>query len=182
MKIEPKEFTLKSGEIVKIYSPSLEDAQGLADNFNIVTRETRNLSFGASDATMKAEDEFEWILEHVNNERSCMICASISGKIVGASEITHKSDKPLTKHRSNFGISIQKAHWHKGIGSIMMQTLCETAKNIGLEQIELEVVATNLPAKNLYKKMGFVETGVLPHGLKYEDGTYADLLQMVKFL
>ena len=50
------------------------------------------------------------------------------------------------------------------------------------EQAELEVVSTNNPAISLYWKLGFAATGTMPQALKYQDGSYADLLFMLKNL
>lgn len=62
-----------------------------------------------------------------------------------------------------------------------MQTVIDEAiKNLpGLEIIELGVYAENDLAKQMYKKFGFVEYGVLPKGIKKEDG-YSDHIFMYK--
>ena len=58
----------------------------------------------------------------------------------------------------------------------------ELARQIGYEQIELEVVDGNDTAKRLYEKCGFVETGKQVRALKYDDGTYRDEYIMIKVL
>ena len=52
-----------------------------------------------------------------------------------------------------------------GIASEMMNVLIENAKEIGYEQMELQVVATNKPAIHLYSKFGFYETGYINNGM-----------------
>ena len=64
----------------------------------------------------------------------------------------------------------------------MMQYLEELARQIGYEQIELEVVDGNDTAKALYEKCGFVETGKHVRALKYDDGSYRDEFIMSKIL
>ena len=66
--------------------------------------------------------------------------------------------------------------------SALKQYLEELARQIGYEQIELEVVEGNDTAKRLYEKCGFVETGKHVRALKYDDGTYRDEFIMIKVL
>ncbi len=183
MKIEEKEILLKNGETLKVYCPTAADAQGLADHYNITGGESDFLSTGAGEEVKKAEDEIEWLKKFEDRENpSCLLAASIDGKIVGLAEVSQLSKKSRLKHRGLLGIAIQKAHWRKGIANILMQALCDYAKSAGFEQIELEVVKGNDAAYALYQKFGFVKTGETAHGLKYEDGRYADLIFMIKTL
>lgn len=64
----------------------------------------------------------------------------------------------------------------------MMDYAFYLAKNMGYEQVELEVVEGNTRAKNLYERFGFRETGKNLRALKYDDGSYRDEYKMVKIL
>ena len=63
-----------------------------------------------------------------------------------------------------------------------MEHSCSLAKEMGYEQMELEVAEGNNRAKSLYEKMGFVEEGKNIRALKYDDGTYRDEYKMIKIL
>ena len=52
----------------------------------------------------------------------------------------------------------------------------------GYEQMELQVVADNVKAVNLYKSLGFVICGTLPDSEKYSDGSYSDMHMMCRKL
>ena len=52
----------------------------------------------------------------------------------------------------------------------------------GFEQAELIVIGGNDKAYHLYESLGFVETGRVPHANKFDDGSYADDIYMVKSL
>ena len=80
------------------------------------------------------------------------------------------------------GISVLKEYWGLGIASEIMKVIIDKAKEVGFEQIELQVVDTNEPAKHLYTKFGFYETGYINNGMKYTAGTYAKLILMQKEL
>jgi len=67
----------------------------------------------------------------------------------------------------------------QGIGKMLMQTLLQRAATIvGLEQIRLGVVTTNVAAHHLYLTLGFHVYGVEPHALK-QDEQYLDEELMV---
>lgn len=60
--------------------------------------------------------------------------------------------------------------------------LPKATKEKGLEQITLEVSAKNKSAVALYKKFGFEIYGTFPKNMKYKDGTYSDVIWMMKEL
>ena len=64
----------------------------------------------------------------------------------------------------------------------MLNTIFKVAKETGYEQAELEVIADNKNAIELYKKLGFEEYGRFPDNMKYADGTYVDAYWMMKKL
>ena len=67
----------------------------------------------------------------------------------------------------------------QGIGRMLMQTLLQRATTIvGLEQIHLGVVTTNVVARHLYLSLGFRVYGVEPRALK-QDERYLDEELMV---
>ena len=63
-----------------------------------------------------------------------------------------------------------------------MEAALKTAKDMGYEQAELEVAASNYMAIALYKSLGFSKYGIFPDNMKYRDGTYEDAVWMMKKL
>lgn len=106
----------------------------------------------------------------------------INGKLVGSGNFGPKSNKTRLAHRCDMGVSVLKEFWGLGIASEIMKIIIEKAKEAHFEQIELQVVDTNEPARHLYNKFGFYETGYINNGVKYTDGTYAKLILMQKDL
>ena len=86
------------------------------------------------------------------------------------------------RHRCTVGISLYRAFWGMGIGTVLLGEILDAAGTVGYEQAELEVVSTNEAAVGLYKKFGFQVTGTIPRAFRYRDGSYADFLFMVKRL
>lgn len=182
MKFEPVIKKLKNGEEIVLCSPTIEDAQGCADHANIVFGESLNLVNSPEDGKLTAEQEVEWISKFVDAERDVIVLAKHNGRIIGLANLSAKSNKARIRHRSTFGISVQKAYWSVGVGSALLEQIITLARQIGFEQIELTVMKENINAQSLYKKFGFVEAGLIPKALKYVDGTYGDSLLMVNVL
>ncbi len=181
MIIEEKEFLLKNGKNVTIGSPKYEDAEELAIHYRKVAQETLFLINDLEDGEKTVEDELTYIKKMEDSPNSFSVAAKIGEKVVGLANISGRG-KFRVKHRCEIGISIQKAYWGLGIGTILMQVLVEQAKRMGLEQMELAVHDGNTSAINLYKKFGFLDAGWMPNCFKYKDGSYAGLFRMYKDL
>jgi L-phenylalanine/L-methionine N-acetyltransferase len=84
----------------------------------------------------------------------------VNGKSVGMFKLA-----PL-KHRTAHiaylgGVGIHPSEAGKGLGHLMMQTILELGKSMGLLRIELSTATINEKAIHLYEKAGFQKEGVL---------------------
>ena len=70
----------------------------------------------------------------------------------------------------------------RGHGTTLMNTLLERLKNGGVATVFLEVEDGNHPARALYAKLGFAETGRRKGYYRHADGTRADALLLSKTL
>ncbi len=173
---------LKNGETIELCSPTLDDAQGCANHGNIVFEESPYLVSTPDDGKLTAEHEIPWLTKFIEAERDFLVLAKLNGQIIGLANLSEKSAKLRLRHRASFGISVQKAYWSVGVGSALLKKVIELSKLAGYEQIELQVMKKNIKAQGLYKKYGFIETGIVPRTLKYADGTYDDAISMVNFI
>ena len=183
MVYEPKEFLLKDGKKVIFKSPEPRDAKLMIDNIVAVASSTDNLLSAPHDFDKYYADislEERWIVSNREGP-NYLIAVYLNDVIIGSCSLDmHPQEK--AKHRATIGIAIQKPYWGKGIGSLLFDEMIQIGKGIGLEQIELDVIASNDRAKRLYTKKGFVKIGNLPHELKLKDGSYLDGETMVLFL
>ena len=83
-------------------------------------------------------------------------------------------------YRANIGIALLQKFTGQGIGRLMLNVMLDEIKKLGFEQAELIVIDHNDRAKHLYESLGFKECGRYPNANKYDDGTYADDILMVK--
>jgi RimJ/RimL family protein N-acetyltransferase len=106
--------------------------------------------------------------------------AVIDGEVVGWCDISPLRHAGF-QHRGELGMGVHKRYRRLGMGQQLVARAIEKAKERGLERIELEVFASNVPARKLYEKMGFVTEGVKKKARKM-DGDYDDVIEMVLFV
>lgn len=181
MIFEPKEFTTKTGLKVVIRTPEIEDAEELLCFIKKVCGETNYLLSTPDDMNFSVDGEKAFIESNLKSKNYLLI-ALVNGKIVGDASLNISNQIKL-RHRANIGIAILKDYWNNGIGSVLFEAMIEIAKeNENIEQLNLTYAKDNKRGENLYKKFGFVETGVFPKSLKQLDGTYTDEVFMSRYL
>ena len=159
-----KIIVLKDGRKCCLRNGTEQDGQEALDNFLEVHEQTDFLMSYPDENTFTAEDEGKFLREKTDSEDAVELAAIVDGKLVGLAAIEPVGAKSKVKRRALFGISIDKGYWGLGIGKEMMHACIECAKKAGYSQLELDVVAENERAVELYRKMGFVEYGRNPRG------------------
>lgn len=175
-------ITVKGGRTCTIRSAAPEDAARMLQYMHIMLGETRFLLRAPGEFDYTEEAEANVLAGRMNDPRSLMLLAEVDGQIAACADVRSHGAKSRTWHRADLGMSVRRDYWRLGIGSALMERLIAFAREHDFEQIELEVVAANRRALNLYVKYGFEIYGTRPHGMKYEDGTYANDYMMVKRL
>lgn len=66
----------------------------------------------------------------------------------------------LVDHADITGIAILSEYRKKGLASYLLNTAIEKCREMNLDNIFLEVRTSNLPAINLYKKLGFEKISI----------------------
>ena len=125
-----------------------------------------NISLDDETAFLKATEEAT---------NRIMLGAFADENLVGLTDCLPVSANQKIHHRGQCAISVAPTLAHRGLGSLMFGLMLEQARLAGFEQVELEVVSSNLWAIRLYEKFGFVRIGTITHGFKYKDGSYEDL-------
>ena len=180
MDYQEKAFLLKNGKACRLRRPEESDAEMLVRYLKIVWGETRYLMREPEDMSLTVEKEREILKERAESDTGLMLLAEVDGKHAGTAFFDAVGKQNRARHRCNIGVTLYKAFWGMGIGTVLLGEILRYAKIVGYEQAELEVVSENARAIGLYKKLGFETTGTIPRALKYRDGTYADSLLMVK--
>lgn len=182
MVFEKKILNLKNDRTCILRSVETRDAEAMLEYLRMVSSETLFLLRNEDEVTYTIESEERLLENKRNHPREIMMVAEVDGTIAGNCGIVSHGDLRRVYHRCGFAIALKKAYWNLGIGSAMMEYAFSLAKEMGYEQMELEVVDGNTRAKNLYERFGFKETGKNLRALKYDDGSYRDEYKMVKIL
>lgn len=177
-----KTYYLKNGDEIVIRNAETSDAKELLDEFLLTHEETDYLLSYTDENTFTVQDEAAFIQKSIDSDRDIQLVAIYNGKLVGSSGVESIGAQYKLKHRANFGISILKAYWGLGIGTILTNACISCAKSAGYLQLELEVVSDNEKAYSLYKKLGFEEMGRNPLGFNSRISGFQELTSMRKVL
>lgn len=168
------------GTEITIRYPETIDAKAMTDYINALSDERTFITFQGEHVTLESEVKYLIDqLEKIKSKKSVQLLVFTNKRLVGISEV----DLGIRtgRHVGLLGISIEKNVRGKGIGTLLMKHVREEAvENLpDLEIITLGVFSGNSQAISWYKKLGFIEEGRLPKGVKLENG-YQDHIYMYK--
>lgn len=99
-----------------------------------------------------------------------------SGEIAGL-YILHPNNVGRCGHICNASYAVRRDVRGCHIGEKLVTHCLETAKTLGFKILQFNaVVRSNTYALRLYKKLGFVQLGIIPGGFRMKDGTYEDII------
>lgn len=91
--------------------------------------------------------------------------------------ILHPNNVGRCGHICNASYAVRSDMRGKHIGELLVTDCLKKAKELGYKILQLNaVVAANTSALALYKKLGFVQLGVIPGGFLMKDGHYEDII------
>lgn len=121
---------------------------------------------------LSIEQEIEWINSFLMNDNSLLLVAEYDNQIIGNIDLTG-SQREIMQHTAVIGMGMLLEWRNTGLGSVLLDTAIEWAKqNEILELLWLQVYTENTAGLKLYKKMGFVENGIIKSFFKHGDQDY----------
>ncbi len=91
--------------------------------------------------------------------------------------ILHPNNVGRCGHISNASYAVRADLRGRHIGELIVKHCIEKAREIGFKILQFNaVVATNIHARHLYKRLGFTELGTIPGGFRMPDGNFADIV------
>jgi len=83
------------------------------------------------------------------------------GAICGHIDLRARPERTAT-HRCLLGMGVHRDYRGQGLGARLLDTALAWARQQDLAWVDLEVLSDNLPARRLYARSGFVQTGEIP--------------------
>ena len=182
MRFPEREIILKDGRKCILKPTSPEYAAEMIEYMKKTAGETEFVLRYPDEVNYTIENERNLLAGILENPHSIMMVAIVDGKVAGNGSVNGIGDKRKILHRCSLAIALYKEYWGLGIGSAMIGYMSELAGKIGWKQMDLEVVAENERAINVYKKCGFIETGRRHNALQRENGAFFDEILMYKIL
>ena len=137
-----------------------DDAEQLIAYTKQIGGESDNLTFGADGFPVTVEKEKDILQSMTDDPHSVMLGVWRGEELIADGSLNSLPRR--MSHRAELGMTVKKAHWNQGIGSMLMERLIQYAKENGIELIYLEVREDNIAAIHLYENFGFRQTGTLP--------------------
>lgn len=156
---------------IKIREIKISDSEDFVIFLNIVSDETNFLLSSSKERNLDIEKEAKIIRNIKREKKSSMFIAEFEERIIGSCGL-HFSKTPRISHRADFGISILKDFWGKGIATRLTENIINHAKIIGLKKIELTVRVDNERAIKLYNKFSFEIEGEIKNYFYLNDKYY----------
>ncbi|MCP8313680.1 MAG: ribosomal protein S18-alanine N-acetyltransferase [archaeon] len=108
------------------------------------------------------------------------IVAEIDGIVIGYI-VTNIKDVNGRKEGHVLAIAVDPAYSRKGVGTQLLSNMEKILKDMGIDEIGLEVKVSNINARRFYKHLGFKESRILK-GYYRMRGYTEDAVLMVKRL
>ena len=101
--------------------------------------------------------------------------AEENGTIYGL-YILHPNNIGRCGHICNASYAVSKASRGKHIGELLVKDCLVQAKKCGYGILQFNaVVESNIHARHLYERLGFVQLGTIPNGFRMKDGHFENI-------
>lgn len=156
-----KSIQIKNGETVLLREAVKGDATELVAYLSKIGGESDFLTFGAGELNISESDEEAILEESRKAKNKMMILALVDNKVIGCLHFVGGA-RARIQHTGEFGVSVLKDYWGQGIGTVMVEELIQWAKGSNIiRKLNLRVRSDNDRAVSLYKKLGFIEEGLI---------------------
>jgi RimJ/RimL family protein N-acetyltransferase len=167
------QHTLEDGRTLQIREATGTDAAALLEYIESIAGETEFLTFGPGELGMTVEQERDFVEGCRASAHQAYLLGIVEGEIVGTIHFASR-DRARLRHVGEFGMSVRRSDWGRGIGRLLLVDLIEWARGTGIvTKINLRVRGDNERAIALYARHGFVHEGTLSRDIRLGDTYFA---------
>lgn len=172
-----KTIYLKNGDTVQLREAVKEDATELVAYLQKIGGESDFLTFGSSEFSVSVSDEAAMLEEISTAKNKIMLLSLVGNKVIGCLHFEGRA-RPRIQHTGEFGVSVLKDYWDKGIGTEMVQELIQWAQASEIiRKLNLRVRSDNTRAIRIYEKLGFIQEGLIAREF-FISGEFYDFIYM----
>jgi RimJ/RimL family protein N-acetyltransferase len=174
-------FTDRTGAEIEVRLAHEDDAASLIAYIKQVDGESLFHSREPGEFNMPVPTERLFVRNTNARKNGLFLVATLNGTIIGSIDF-HGDSRQRLLHTGEFGMSVKRDHWGRGLGAHLLDTMIAWARGNGLtKRIKLRVQANNERAIALYRSRGFVEEGVFRREFRVR-GEWVDTLLMALWL
>lgn len=176
-KFTTSEIVLKNGKCVILRQATIFDAEKLLNTIKTYIPQSEFIPLLKEELTQTVAQNKEWVNSFIIFDNSLLIVAEYDNEIIGNIDLTG-SRRSIMEHTALIGMGILKEWRNTGLGTSLVSAIIQWAKeNPILGLLWLQVYANNELGLGVYKKMGFIENGVIQGFFKQND-QYFDNITM----
>lgn len=114
--------------------------------------------------------------EFFDSQTYCGVAEDLDSNEILGLYILHPNNIGRCGHISNASYAVSKCARGMKIGEKLVRDCLIQGKENGFRILQFNaVVSTNIAARRLYERLGFVQLGTIPQGFLMKDGHYEDI-------
>lgn len=116
-------------------------------------------------------------VEFFGSQTYCAVAENTESHEILGLYILHPNNVGRCGHICNASYAVKSSARNLHIGEKLVSDCLVQGKESGFKILQFNaVVKSNLSARHLYKKLGFVELGTIPNGFLLKSGDYEDIV------
>nr|WP_265342322.1 GNAT family N-acetyltransferase [Aeromonas salmonicida] len=155
---------------------NVEDAAALDHFFQQLDRETRFMLYEAGERPSDVEGQRQRLAAMQASLNQRMLLLSQGGEVQGFAVLLG-GNMHRNRHCGLVVMGLRPSARGQGWGERLLRTLIEAASDLGINRLELGVMAHNEVAHSLYRKCGFRDEGLRRQAYRLDEG-YVDEISM----
>ena len=174
IRFSPRTHQLSDGRTILIREAEPDDARAVLEHVEATSGESDFLTFGPGEFEMTEAAEREFLRGSRDADHQLYLLGLVDGALIATLSFA-AGRRRRVRHSGEFGMSVRRSHWGRGVGSHLLDALVGWADATRvIRKINLRVRTDNRRAVALYERKGFAIEGTI-HGDICVDDAYFDL-------